>query len=684
MSRYLEQRDVTMHANAKSQIKECYEKNKAGDPEFRSLTTSMKARLRETVGEIYWKKAHDYLEHFLKQKGQGKRQSQEQMHQGGGQPQLHPQPHPSHRSGVPPIVPQPSGSRQSSHHQQQQQQQHLMTQAQAQAAAAKKVPIPSAPRGGPTIPPSTIPVGAVLTDEQKKKKEEEEKAEKRRKRNEQSKRNRERKKREKEAAAAAKAAKAGGGTVPSKGVSGLPTGVGITHTVTKALPAGASPSVSSMQSSASSKGKATSGTKAKDKKTATKTKDKKSIASKRSSPSSSITKKKSSSAVREPPHKLMETIDHATLIDVKGFPNLFNTQEYKMDVNLDEEQRILLYGDEKQQAKVKDITMAASAALDTAMDAESREAKFKEAGVTPLPTRIPSVYDGWGTKNVVSVRNAWAKVRLPESEMQRAEKQKEEFDKAQAERPMDGLQVTKPPILAERVLSSPPSVEQSSSSAIVPAASVPTIENDTTNHVWFNEARAEQDPTLAVLSEATEVFLKTTIEKAISKARLRQNLDGVRLWHTLQAHSNIPNYGSSDEMPTPPAFIRLGCDVRRQIALAEGNAAKVYQRMEEAISRQNDTYHANDSTTDPKTMLLESTSMADLSKKPPLKSAAEKANAEAKRKFAVFVGSDMEPPLGRVPKLAKVTLQDIVVGELGNRTSMIASRRKRFRVGLKY
>ena len=69
MLRYLEQRDVTMHANAKSQIKECYEKNKAGDPEFRSLTTSMKARLRATVGETYWKKAHDYLDHFLKQKG---------------------------------------------------------------------------------------------------------------------------------------------------------------------------------------------------------------------------------------------------------------------------------------------------------------------------------------------------------------------------------------------------------------------------------------------------------------------------------------------------------------------------------------------------------------------------------------------------------------------------------------
>ena len=50
-----------MHAAAKAQIKECYEKNKKGDPAFMSLTTSMKARLRETVGETYWKKAHDYL-----------------------------------------------------------------------------------------------------------------------------------------------------------------------------------------------------------------------------------------------------------------------------------------------------------------------------------------------------------------------------------------------------------------------------------------------------------------------------------------------------------------------------------------------------------------------------------------------------------------------------------------------
>jgi hypothetical protein len=67
--KYLEQRDPNMHAAVKAIIKECYEKNKSGDPQFRSLTTSMKARLHSTVGELYWKKAHDYLDHYLTSTG---------------------------------------------------------------------------------------------------------------------------------------------------------------------------------------------------------------------------------------------------------------------------------------------------------------------------------------------------------------------------------------------------------------------------------------------------------------------------------------------------------------------------------------------------------------------------------------------------------------------------------------
>ena len=218
----------------------------------------------------------------------------------------------------------------------------------------------------------------------------------------------------------------------------------------------------------------------------------------------------------------------------------------------------------------------------------------------------------------------------------------------------------------------------------------PSIKDDTTNHVWYNEIRASSDPTLAMLSEATETFLKSAIENAIGQARLRQNLDGVRLWHTLHAQSvasGAATTGGKDagngDKP-PPALIRLGCDVDRQIALAEGNAAKTYQRMEEAISRQNDTYRA-DASQDTDAMLLESTSMGDLSTRPPLKAAAQTADLDAKRKFEVFSGSEsQEPPLGRVPKQARVTLEDIVVGELGNRTSMIGARKQRFRVGLRY
>mmetsp|Transcript_25309 Transcript_25309/g.41120 ORF Transcript_25309/g.41120 Transcript_25309/m.41120 type:complete len:82 (+) Transcript_25309:316-561(+) len=65
-----------MHSRAKAEIKMCYEKSKSGgDPMFESLTTSLEVRLRYTVGERYWKKAHDYLDLLVKQnKGSKKKQ----------------------------------------------------------------------------------------------------------------------------------------------------------------------------------------------------------------------------------------------------------------------------------------------------------------------------------------------------------------------------------------------------------------------------------------------------------------------------------------------------------------------------------------------------------------------------------------------------------------------------------
>ena len=71
-----------MHALGKAKIRECYEKNTSGDPQFRSLTTSMKANLRSTVGEIYWKKAEELRDHILKQKNkrdQGRVQHEQQQ-----------------------------------------------------------------------------------------------------------------------------------------------------------------------------------------------------------------------------------------------------------------------------------------------------------------------------------------------------------------------------------------------------------------------------------------------------------------------------------------------------------------------------------------------------------------------------------------------------------------------------
>ena len=46
---------MSLHARADAAIKECYQKHKSGDPEFRLLTSSTKAHLRATVGDLYWK-----------------------------------------------------------------------------------------------------------------------------------------------------------------------------------------------------------------------------------------------------------------------------------------------------------------------------------------------------------------------------------------------------------------------------------------------------------------------------------------------------------------------------------------------------------------------------------------------------------------------------------------------------
>ena len=68
LMKYLEAKDQALHQKAKLVIKACAERNKAKDPEYKSLTAAMQTKLRECVGEVYWKKADEYLKHFLRSK----------------------------------------------------------------------------------------------------------------------------------------------------------------------------------------------------------------------------------------------------------------------------------------------------------------------------------------------------------------------------------------------------------------------------------------------------------------------------------------------------------------------------------------------------------------------------------------------------------------------------------------
>ena len=62
--KYLENKDPQMHIQARQVIRECADKSKKKEQGYESVTSSMKTRLRATVGEQYWKRAEAYLAHF--------------------------------------------------------------------------------------------------------------------------------------------------------------------------------------------------------------------------------------------------------------------------------------------------------------------------------------------------------------------------------------------------------------------------------------------------------------------------------------------------------------------------------------------------------------------------------------------------------------------------------------------
>ena len=300
--------------------------------------------------------------------------------------------------------------------------------------------------------------------------------------------------------------------------------------------------------------------------------------------------------------ELMELVDHAVDYNWTTAALLLG-KEAKADINLNDEQKKLLYGEKA--IPPKQGLQAAQIASGSA---------------------IPPYMKGWSKRNVLSSRAAWARVRLTEQKLAR------EAALANSK---------KAPVVAGLTLPlSPPETAA--------AEVAPTISKEA---AWFNEEKAEEDKTLALLSEATNIYLKSILEKALTAARQRQNLDGIRLWHL----QHLP--------AKPPMSIRLGCDVNRQVSQAAGNAAKTVQRMEEALERQTDVPPqvrdlSNDET------LYEASSMADLALRPMLANAAEQADLDGKRSFEVYGGKDSgAAPFGRVPKKPKIVGRDFILAK---------------------
>mmetsp|Transcript_2951 Transcript_2951/g.4224 ORF Transcript_2951/g.4224 Transcript_2951/m.4224 type:complete len:387 (+) Transcript_2951:3-1163(+) len=360
----------------------------------------------------------------------------------------------------------------------------------------------------------------------------------------------------------------------------------------------------------------------------------------------------------------MEMVDHAVKYDHSNAGLLLSPDLFQSDVNIQEEQWKLLYGD----AVSSETTTAANKTQhrqqqlpQPATTLQRPAAPVTAAAATS--SLLPPALRGWGKRNIVSARTAWACVRLPEQQQKQQNALKNRI-------PLPPTTIKSNSVTAHSVASVGSSSE-SIAATTYPLSSSSSNTPSSSSTAWFNDEKAEEDITLALLSEATEIYLKTILEGAVSAARSRQNIDGIRLWHQQHVAANsitpaptvpgAPSTASNNHKQKIPALtLRLGCDVKRQVALAQGNAAKTYQRMEEALSRRKFSSIKNNTSLKDMSTRINATSMSDLSLKPSLsENVSSKADYHAKRSFEVYGGKDSgEPPLGRVPKKAKITARD--------------------------
>jgi len=699
--KYLEQKDRNMHARARAMIKECYDRNKQGDPAYASLTLSMQTKLRETVGPVYWKKAEDYLNHFLSQKRKNQEAARAaqgqtprapvpasvaapvaQQHPGASHPPQQTRiPHPSApaATGIPPPSSSAPVYSKPSVEQQQQQPPPAMppsqpvapttpaslppgtSQAERAAAAARYATMGSTGTNtgvANNIKPNSaaaIQAAAAAKKEAARVERAKRTAEKRRQQAE-----------KKRAAAAPRVA-----IVPGSATTHLP---GSVPAVTAhppgstSLPGTAPPPLAASDATANSAASATAAKKrkaaAEKRKTALKSGSSAADETSATAINANSSKDKDENMEKENQEEIpreyaefMEMVDHAVKYDHSNAGLLLSPDLFQCDVNIQEEQWKLLYGD------IGDATKTQQGQQRPQQPSLQRPVlPVVAAAAAAASSSLPPALRGWGKRNIVSARTAWARVRLPEQQRKQQNDLKNKLPSLPTKSTSSTPQTATSAISSTGVTTTTATDPSSSSSDTTPSSP---------STAWVNDEKAEEDITLALLSEATEIYLKTILEGAVSAARSRQNIDGIRLWHQQHVAANsitpaptvpgAPSTASSNHKQKIPALtLRLGCDVKRQVALAQGNAAKTYQRMEEALSRRKSSSIKNNTSLKDISTRINATSMSDLSLKPSLsENVSSKADYHAKRSFEIYGGKDSgEPPLGRVLKKAKIAAGD--------------------------
>eukprot|EP00536_Pseudo-nitzschia_multiseries_P012532 jgi/Psemu1/326876/estExt_fgenesh1_pg.C_4840003 len=597
--KYLEQKDQRMYNDAKKIIKDCAERNKRKEPGYESVTISMKRRLKELVGEHYWKKATDYLIHFLEQK--------RKMRSGGGTPGA------DGKKGMP------------------------------DKANSSAAPGPSTGKGTKSKKSASSKAGGAESKTSTK---------------------------GKTTKKVVRRKSVGESTTANRKSTGSKSGPTVVTTVVKRTIIEEPP-------------------------------------------------REYKELMESIDHALeYDWPSIGQLLGNKADVKLVD--EERQLLYGDSPPESLLLSAKKKTSKASTKSTTEPAEVDDPNSQQQEQQDKQEEKRSPVHADS-GIRPGWDSTNVLSARAAWARIRLGELRQRALEAANPSPVVAGGLLTLPTAPPYQPPKSASASPEANATMTDASSSDVAKTDAGATTEDskletatdatvtssdainagganpdataaeaDVTtpspetpanpsaaakpDGSWVNEETAEQDKALALLSEGCQLYLKGVFERAIQCARQRQNVDGIRLWHQQYAHGKGTTLTTAsvfskdshknkvaEKAKKPPLMLRLGCDVSRQVARAQGNAALTVKRMEEALVRQTGVpLRARQLRID---TLCEATSMGDLSWRPPLKKGAHSADLHAKRAFEIYGGKEAkDPPLGRVPKKAKLSVEDFVMG----------------------